>query len=62
MDYRRTKYMKTFYVTTLIKEDEFKQNVRDTVQAEDRQQAADIVIEKYSLKGFEIIKQKVLEL
>lgn len=54
--------MKTFYVTTLLINDEQKQNVRDTVEAETREEAADIVIEKYSLQGYEIIKQKVLEL
>jgi hypothetical protein len=54
--------MKQFYVTSLIVEEDLKQNMRDTVEAEDREDASAIVKAKYISMGYEIIKQKVLEL
>ena len=54
--------MKTFYVTTLILDDPDKQNVRDQVEANNREDAAKIIFDKYIALGYEILKQKVIEL
>ena len=54
--------MKSYYVTSLVISKDGKQNLVDKIQAKDRDEAKNVTFDKYTNLGFEVIKQRIIEL